>query len=719
MKKLFKNTKFHLLRNKSIAKIFYTSCVVFLTVVCAFLFSFIRLNVVRNRQETLSGISTVYNMLDYLLENQTELLAFTADIIAGDENIKPLIIGKEREKLYQYFEGFCQDINSRYGITHVYFHGLDRRKILRMYKPEKYGDLTNRFTFSKAVETKKVSSGLEIGSHGTFTLRLVQPVFFKKEVIGYVEVGKELDEIISLLKNYFTEEIAVVISKDKMNRLKWEKRPKKLKYDFEWNMFRDYALVYSTAKSVASMLVSFVEKGHALSNGGEAFKFNNQYVFLYLRPFLDASGAEVGKLVVSRNVTGMVKSDLIFVVVSVIAAFLVFIFIVSCFYAVSVRYDKSFVLAQDEFKKETEAVFASFSHIRDAVVWFDSEGHIVNCNKGVFNLLGFKKQELLGRCYWDICVPDRREEYKRAFADSWAGRNNNQDIKMLTKNGQEKVISVACSLVDIGGRKILQGILMDITVRHTLFTKYKESLMFFRNLVDAIPLPLYSVDKKGIYQVCNQAFASTLKREVDDVIGSSVEDVYPKNIAEKYLNFDKEAMEEKDSLSINDTLYVEGGDDRRVVFNKHAVVDAQGNIESVVSVVNEVLVSASGDSDLLRPDSELQAVLNNLGYGIILIDEDMHVLYMNRKMQQWFPYSHNIKDKNCYAVLDSSDDKTECRKCCVDKVFTQGKSISRKIEKMVDSKKRIFNVTACPVTGANGYVDKVVEIFEDITASPS
>lgn len=704
-----------MLRNKFISRIFFASGIVFLTVVCVFLFSFIRLNVLSHRQQTEINISAVYNTLDYLLKNQTTLLSFAADTICADENIKPLVASKEREKLYDYMEDFTSSINSKYGITHVYFHGLDRRKILRMYKPEKYGDLTERFTLKNAIETKKVSSGLEIGKHGTFTLRLVQPIFMGKEIIGYIEVGKELDEIISLLKNYFSEDIAVLISKDKMNRLKWENRPKRLKYDFKWNTFDNYALVYSTARAVSPFLESFLEKGYSLEEGEATFKYKDQYVFLSLRPFLDASGTEVGKLVVSRAITSQVKADIWFVAISITVAVLVFVFIVGCFYFVTLKYDRTLVAAQDEFKKESDVLYASFASIRDAVIWFDMEGYIVNCNKGVFNLFGLKKQELVGRSYLDICSPDKREQYKKTFKDYLVGRNNSQEFEMLTNTGQIKVINIAFSLVEIGDRKILQGVLRDVTVKHTLFKKYKESLMSLRTLVNAIPLPFYSVDKKGVYQICNKAFASTLKREVDDIVGLSAKDIYPKEIAERYMNSDKKTVDAKEILHLDEKLYVEGEGERRAVFYKHAVLDGKGDVEAIVSVVNDALVLDCEEDVFFGSDSKLHKVLDSLSYGIILIDEDMHLIYMNAKMKQWFPYSQNMKGKTCYSILDSSNGKTECKKCCIDKVFAEGRSVSRNIEKMVDSQKRLFKVTAYSVHGQNGQVDRVVEIFEDIT----
>ncbi|MCC6933984.1 MAG: hypothetical protein IT292_12170 [Deltaproteobacteria bacterium] len=81
----------------------------------------------------------------------------------------------------------------------MYFITPDRTCILRVHKPEKQGDIINRFTTLEAERTGKLAAGIEIGPLGTFTLRVVNPVYSKGMLVGYLELGKEIEDNLKLI----------------------------------------------------------------------------------------------------------------------------------------------------------------------------------------------------------------------------------------------------------------------------------------------------------------------------------------------------------------------------------------------------------------------------------------------------------------------------------------------------------------------------------------
>lgn len=101
------------------------------------------------------------------------------------------LLSNSRERL--------QQVRDVIGITHLYFNNINRINILRVHNPEQSGDVIKRFTTVEAERTGKVFSGLELGSFGTLTLRVVAPWEYKQKRIGYVELGIDasliLDEI--------------------------------------------------------------------------------------------------------------------------------------------------------------------------------------------------------------------------------------------------------------------------------------------------------------------------------------------------------------------------------------------------------------------------------------------------------------------------------------------------------------------------------------------
>ena len=111
--------------------------------------------------------------------------------------------------------------HSDHRVTHFYFTGPDRVNILRVHKTDKHGDKIDRFTTLEAEKTGKHYYGIELGSLGTFTLRTVAPWYDGEQLIGYVELGEEIEHITQKLHDILDIEIYVLIEKQFLYRRNW------------------------------------------------------------------------------------------------------------------------------------------------------------------------------------------------------------------------------------------------------------------------------------------------------------------------------------------------------------------------------------------------------------------------------------------------------------------------------------------------------------------
>ena len=86
-------------------------------------------------------------------------------------------------------------IKSKYQITHFYFINADGRVDLRVHNPKKRHDVLKRATFLQAKRSGDVGWGIEMGKQ-YYSLRVVMPVKRDGKVIGYFELGEELDHLV-------------------------------------------------------------------------------------------------------------------------------------------------------------------------------------------------------------------------------------------------------------------------------------------------------------------------------------------------------------------------------------------------------------------------------------------------------------------------------------------------------------------------------------------
>ncbi len=101
-------------------------------------------------------------------------------------------------------------------LTLMHFHTKDTHSFLRMHRPQKYGDNLQsiRFLINKVNQTKQIQIGFEVGRYGIF-YRIAFPVFdSKKEHIGAMEFGIDIEYILNLFNKQYEFASTLLIKKE-------------------------------------------------------------------------------------------------------------------------------------------------------------------------------------------------------------------------------------------------------------------------------------------------------------------------------------------------------------------------------------------------------------------------------------------------------------------------------------------------------------------------
>ncbi len=180
-----------------------------------------------------------YNDFQIILETEIKGIESSLFFIQRNKDFQNAFIANKKEALYQKAKPIYDKLNKLNDITHFYFSDLNRKCFLRVHQKDRDGDIINRWTTLEAKRKHKISSGFEIGPLGTMTLRVVLPWEVNGEIIGYLEIGKEIKHIFSHLKTRLKNKFLVVIDKKFVNKVDWQKRyPSK-----DWNKVENYIVV--------------------------------------------------------------------------------------------------------------------------------------------------------------------------------------------------------------------------------------------------------------------------------------------------------------------------------------------------------------------------------------------------------------------------------------------------------------------------------------------
>ena len=263
----------------------------------------------------------VLQAFDHEINIETEVIKGFIKLIQAKEDLQSAWLEGNRDFLLAKTIHLNNTLLNSFDITHFYFHNMDRTCFLRVHNPERFGDYINRFTMESAVETFSVSSGIELGPYGTFTLRVVSPWIIDGNLAGYIELGKEIGNITNMFNNFLEVEIFFSINKTYLSREKWEEGLKMIGSSGSWDQFPDHVLTGDSSQMISS-IGEFVGQSH--SDHGDTilkFSFEDRWYLAGFINSIDAGKNSVGDIIVVKDFTiqhNSMYKTLIYLIISVL-----------------------------------------------------------------------------------------------------------------------------------------------------------------------------------------------------------------------------------------------------------------------------------------------------------------------------------------------------------------------------------------------------------------
>ncbi len=157
---------------------------------------------------------------------------------------------------------------------------------------------------------------------------------------------------------------------------------------------------------------------------------------------------------------------------------------------------------------------------------------ILETNKTACKILGYNKNELIGKRLIDICY---NIEYERKKINDCLlnESNNNYESIRITNDKRQICLEVNTSLIEFDNQKAILQLCRDITKRKTFEEALKESEARYRALYENHPLILISIDSDKKIVSINKNGAMELGYDPDELIGKNVSDLFAAKESER------------------------------------------------------------------------------------------------------------------------------------------------------------------------------------------
>ena len=209
-----------------------------------------------------------------------------------------------------------------------------------------------------------------------------------------------------------------------------------------------------------------------------------------------------------------------------------------------------------ERKRAEEALLSSEQKYRtllenasDAIMIADSDGNFLEINKKAEELLGYTREEVLGLRVSQVHPKEELERVLHAFGEIVEGKIDSlADTKVLRKDGKTVPVDITGTVIEYEGRRVVQGIVRDITERkraeEALRASEKQYRILFEEMDEGFCVVemLYGPDGKPVdyrFVEINQAFEK--HTGLQQALGKTIRQMVPDHDAHWFKIYGKVA----------------------------------------------------------------------------------------------------------------------------------------------------------------------------------
>lgn len=153
-----------------------------------------------------------------------------------------------------------------------------------------------------------------------------------------------------------------------------------------------------------------------------------------------------------------------------------------------------------------------------------------------------------------------------------------------------------------------------------------------QKIIDALPIPIFYRDLQGIYKACNVAQEKILGLPKSQIIGKTVFDIQPYEIAEIYAQRDQELLDSPGDQIYEAKFRDVSGTLHDVVFNKAVIRNNQGELIGIVGSIFDITERKKAERKLEKAREATviaSAMMHKIRAGLIIVDSEYKVIDSN------------------------------------------------------------------------------------------
>ena len=211
-------------------------------------------------------------------------------------------------------------------------------------------------------------------------------------------------------------------------------------------------------------------------------------------------------------------------------------------------------------------------------------------------------------------------------------------------------------MIDHNGSPAILANVIDITKRKQAEDSLRALLDFRQTLIDSIPNPVFYKDVDGKYIGCNEAFAALVGLPKEEVVGKSVYEIVPKELADLWSEKDQELFDRPHVQVFEFAIRNPDGTERTLVNHKAPFFDADGRLAGLIGVMVDITDRKRMERALQESEERYRGIFNNAAVGIVVTDRHGKFIKANSAALKTLGYTPQEFESVSFSDITHPDD---------------------------------------------------------------
>jgi PAS domain S-box-containing protein len=174
--------------------------------------------------------------------------------------------------------------------------------------------------------------------------------------------------------------------------------------------------------------------------------------------------------------------------------------------------------------------------------------------------------------------------------------------------------------------------------RQRIAQALKESEAFYHSLVESLPQNIIRKDRQGVFTFANQRFCALLSKSLDQVVGRTDFDFFPKDLAAKYRHDDVTVMETGKNLEMVEKHQTPSGETMYVQVVKTPIYDFLGEIIGSQVFFWDVTERKRAEEAVAESERRYRQLTEAALDAIVVADQAGRITLFNPAAERTFGY---------------------------------------------------------------------------------